>query len=217
MTNNFLNFIVLDENNDPVLNEQDLPKLLPRPATKTTQDIERLIALNKPVEVINKFAELVCLGEQWDWAQSYQNYLVEKYEVEQYNANLPEPIENDEGELVEPTKKEIPAEPGDLQEVSVSDVLAPYQSKINKAIGIGFKGINVSLTEANQNGLSALKSALDLAVEFGVKDQFFPINFNADTPKGTQIVKLLDEDEFKQFGFNFILARKSLFESKAES
>lgn len=216
MINKILDFIVLDDDQAPVLNEQGLPQLLPRPDTKTTQDIERLIALNKPVEVINKFAELVCLGEQWDWAQSYQNYLVEKYEVEQYNANLPEPIENDEGELVEPTKMEMPAEPGDLQEVSVNDVLAPYQSKINKAIGIGFKGINVSLTEANQNGLSALKSALDLAVEFGVKEQFFPINFNADTAKGTQIVKLLDEDEFKQFGFNFIIARKTLFEEKAE-
>ena len=86
MTNNFLNFIVLDENNDPVLNEQGLQQLLPRPATKTTQDIERLIALNKPVEVINKFAELVCLGEQWNWAQSYYDYLVAKLKAEQYNA-----------------------------------------------------------------------------------------------------------------------------------
>ena len=132
MTNKISNFIVLDENNEPVLNEQGLPQLRPRPATKTTQDIERLIALNKPVEVINKFAELTSLGEQWDWAQSYYDYLVAKLEVEQYNANLPEPLENEEGELIEPEPKPLPAEPEQPAVKTVEDVLAPYARTIFK-------------------------------------------------------------------------------------
>ena len=212
MTNNFLNFIVLDEANDPILDERELPTLLPRPDTKTTADIERLIALNKPVEVINKFAELVCLGYQWDWAQSYFDYLVECYEVNEYNASLPEPVTGEDGELIEAEPKSLPVEPEDLKEFSAEEVLAQYKNKIDKTTGITFKGVRISLTESNQNGLSALKSALDLAVEFGAKDQFFPINFNADTPEGVDIVELVDEAEFKQFGFAFIVARKALFE-----
>ena len=132
MTNNILDFIVLDDDQAPVLNEQGLPQLLPRPDTKTTQDIERLIALNKPVEVINKFAELTSLGEQWDWAQSYYDYLVDKYEAEQYNANLPEPLENEEGELIESEPRPLPAEPEQPAVKTVEDVLAPYARTIFK-------------------------------------------------------------------------------------
>ncbi|MDC9565556.1 MULTISPECIES: hypothetical protein [unclassified Pseudoalteromonas] len=132
MINKILDFIVLDDDQAPVLNEQGLPQLLPRPDTKTTQDIERLIALNKPVEVINKFAELTSLGEQWDWAQSYYDYLVAKLEVEQYNANLPEPLENEEGELIEPEPKPLPAEPEQPAVKTVEDVLAPYARTIFK-------------------------------------------------------------------------------------
>ncbi|WP_085065417.1 DUF4376 domain-containing protein [Pseudoalteromonas sp. TB51] len=132
MTNKILNFIVLDENNEPTLNEQGLPQLLPRPDTKTTQDIERLIALNKPVEVINKFAELTSLGEQWDWAQSYYDYLVAKLEVEQYNANLPEPVAHEDGTLIEAEPKPLPTEPEQPAVKTVEDVLAPYARTIFK-------------------------------------------------------------------------------------
>ncbi|ATG58238.1 MULTISPECIES: DUF4376 domain-containing protein [Pseudoalteromonas] len=132
MTNKILNFIVLDENNEPVLNEQGLPQLLPRPATKTTQDIERLIALNKPVEVINKFAELVCLGYQWNWAQSYYDYLVAKLEVEQYNANLPEPVAHEDGTLVEVDPQPLPIAPAQPAVKTVEEILAPYARTIFK-------------------------------------------------------------------------------------
>tara|TARA_Y100000780_G_scaffold186390_1_gene172910 strand:+ start:15094 stop:15720 length:627 start_codon:yes stop_codon:yes gene_type:complete len=132
MPSKILNFIVLDENNEPVLNEQGLPQLRPRPATKTTQDIERLIALNKPVEVINKFAELTSLGEQWDWAQSYYDYLVAKLEVEQYNANLPEPVAHEDGTLIEAEPKPLPTEPEQPAVKTVEDVLAPYARTIFK-------------------------------------------------------------------------------------
>lgn len=132
MTSNFLNFIVLDESNDPVLNEQGLPQLLPRPDTKSVEDIERLISLNKPVEVINKFAELVCLGEQWNWAQSYYDYLVELNQVTEFNANLPEPVANEDGTLIEVEPKAIPTEPERPVLKTVEQVLEPYAKTLFK-------------------------------------------------------------------------------------
>lgn len=132
MTNEFFNYIILNENGEPALNENGLPQLKARPATKAVQDIERLIALNKPVGVISKFAELVSLGEQWDWAQSYHAYLIECQSVDEYNSNLPPPIEDGEGEVVEVSKKEMPQEPLQPEVKTVDDVLAPYARTIYK-------------------------------------------------------------------------------------
>jgi len=212
MTSKLFEFIFLDEEQSPILNEKGLPTLRTRPDTKTEQDIERLISLGKPMTVVNKFAELVVLGEQWDWAQSYFGYLVELNKVTEYNANLPEPIENDDGTTTEVEPKPLPIEPLRPEVRTVEQVLAPYQRKLTKMAGIEIKGVNVSLNETNQNGLSALKSAFDLATEFDAQAQFFPIKFNAETATGEQVVELVDEAEFKQFGLQFILARKSYFE-----
>ncbi|ASM54120.1 hypothetical protein PNIG_a2060 [Pseudoalteromonas nigrifaciens] len=212
MINKIVDFIVLDEEQTPVLDEQGLPQLLQRPDTKTEQDIERLISLGKPTEVITKFAVLVSLGEQWNWAQEYFDYLVELNEVNEHNANLPEPIANDEGTVIEAEPKPLPIESLRPEVRTVEHVLAPYQRKLSKMVGIEIKGVNVSLNETNQNGLSALKSAFDLATEFDAQGQFFPIKFNAETATGEQVVELADEAEFKQFGLQFILARKSYFE-----
>ncbi|ASM53693.1 hypothetical protein PNIG_a1544 [Pseudoalteromonas nigrifaciens] len=212
MTSKLFEFIVLDEKQSPILNEKGLPTLRARPDTKTEQDIERLISLGKPIAVINKFAELVSLGEQWNWAQDYFNYLVDLDKVNEYNANLPEPIENDDGITAEVEPKPLPIEPLHPEVRTVEQVLAPYQRKLTKMAGIEVKGVNVSLNETNQNGLSALKSAFDLATEFDAGDQFFPIKFNAETATGEQVVELVDEAEFKQFGLQFIMARKAYFE-----
>lgn len=210
MTNNIpplLDFIVLDDEQAPVLNEQGLPTLKQGPIVK---DLAQLIAKGK-VENIEMFAEIAAQGEQWAWAQNYFNYLVELAAINEYNANLPAPVANEDGTLteVEPLPEPIAPERPAVQ--TVEQVLAPHQRKIDKLWGIEFKGINVSLCETNQNGLSALKSALELAKEFGVEDQFFPINFNAETCKGVEVLELLSETEFKQFGLDFILARKAFF------
>lgn len=212
MISKLIEFIVLDEGQAPILNEQGLPQLRPRPDTKTEQDIERLISLGKPMTVVNMFAELVSLGEQWNWAQDYFNYLIELSEANEYNSNLPEPTANEDGTLIEAKPRPLPIETLRPEARTVEQVLAPYQRKLSKMVGIEIKGVNVSLNETNQNGLSALKSALDLATEFDAQGQFFPIKFNAETATGEQVVELVDEAEFKQFGLQFILARKSYFE-----
>jgi len=212
MTSKIVEFTVLDEDQSPVLTEQGLPQLLQRPDTKVELDIERLISLGKPAAVIDMFAELVSLGEQWNWAQEYFDYLTKLNEANEYNANLPEPIANDDGTVTEADPKPLPIEPLRPEVRTVEHVLAPYQRKLSKMVGIEIKGVNVSLNETNQNGLSALKSAFDLATEFDAQAQFFPIKFNAETATGEQVVELADEAEFKKFGLQFILARKSYFE-----
>ncbi|MFK3858287.1 hypothetical protein [Pseudoalteromonas rhizosphaerae] len=210
MTNNItpiLDFIVLDENEAPVLNEQGLPTLAQGPIVN---DLSQLIAKGK-VEHIEKFAEIAAQGEQWQWARSYYEYLVELNQVNEFNANLPEPMANEDGTITTVEPRPEPAAPERPAVQTVDQVLAPYQRKIDKLCGIKFKGINISLSETNQNGLSALKSALELAKEFNVEEQFFPINFNAETCKGVEVLELLNETEFKQFGLDFILARKAFF------
>lgn len=202
-----LDFIVLDENEAPALNEQGLPALKQGPIVK---DLAQLIAKGK-VEHIEKFAEIAAQGEQWKWAQSYYDYLVELNQVNEYNANLPEPVANEDGTITAVDPLQSPTAPERPAVQTVEQVLAPYQRKIDKLCGIKFKGINISLSETNQNGLSALKSALELAKEFNVEEQFFPINFNAETCKGVEVLELLNETEFKQFGLDFILARKAFF------
>ncbi|WP_149981154.1 hypothetical protein [Pseudoalteromonas rhizosphaerae] len=210
MTNNItplLDFIVLDENEAPVLNEQGLPTLVQGPIVN---DLSQLIAKGK-VEHIEKFAEIAAQGEQWQWARSYYEYLVELNQVNEFNANLPEPVANEDGTITAVDPLQSPTAPERPAVQTVEQVLAPYQRKIDKLCGIKFKGINISLSETNQNGLSALKSALELAKEFNVEEQFFPINFNAETCKGVEVLELLNETEFKQFGLDFILARKAFF------
>ena len=44
---------------------------LTRPRTATQEDLERVVSKGKPLEVLQKFAELVELGVQWDWFESY--------------------------------------------------------------------------------------------------------------------------------------------------
>lgn len=135
MTNKLIplnEFIIFDDANEPILNEMGLPTFLPFPVTKTVEDIERVIALGKDLEVITEFAEQVALGEQWLWANKYYDYLVELNEVEQYNANLPEPVAAEDGTLIEVEPKALPTEPERPALKTVDEVLEPYKVTIFK-------------------------------------------------------------------------------------
>lgn len=211
MTNNItplLDFIVLDDEQAPVLNEHGLPTLKQAPVVK---DLAQLIAKGK-VEHIETFAEIAAQGQQWQWARDYYDYLVELIEVSEYNANLPEPVANEDGTVTTFEPRQEPTAPKRPTVKTVEQVLEPYSKQIEKLQGIEFKGVHVSLNESNQNGLSALKSALELAKEFEVDSQFFPVNFNAETCQGVQVLTLDNETEFKSFGLQFIMARKAFFE-----
>ncbi|MDC3191180.1 hypothetical protein NQU96_15690 [Pseudoalteromonas elyakovii] len=135
MTNKLIplnEFIIFDDANEPILNEMGLPIFLPFPVTKTVEDIERVIALGKDLEVITEFAEQVALGEQWFWASKYYDYLVELNNVEQYNANLPDPIPTEDGALIEVEPKARPTEPERPAVRTVDEVLEPYKVTIFK-------------------------------------------------------------------------------------
>lgn len=212
MTNNLtpiLEFIELDAEQNPVVDEQGLPTLLQGPVG--VKDIPGLIAKGK-IDNLTTFAELQSKHEQYVWAKEYVDYLVKRNEVEQHNANLPEPVANGDGSITEAEPKPLPVAPARPAVRTADEVLEPYQKQINKLKGIECKGVFVSLNESNQNGLSALKSALELAKSFGESEAFFPVNFNAETAQGVQVVTLENEADFKQFGFSFILARKAYFE-----
>lgn len=117
-----LDFIVLDDEQAPVLNEEGLPTLKQGPVVK---DLAQLIAKGK-VQHIETFAEIAAQGEQWQWARDYYDYLVELNRVNEYNANVPEPVANEDGTLTtveplpEPTVPERPALKTALE------VLEPY-------------------------------------------------------------------------------------------
>ncbi len=174
MTNNFLNFITLDVDGSPVLNEQGVPILLPRPDTKTTDDVERLIALGKPIQVIQKFAELVVLGKQWNWAEEYQEYLIIKSQIEEHNRSLPDPVRGDDGQLVYEDPLPLPEDPEDLPSYTVEDVLNPYAITLFKnnreqlvadsvveVNGFSFDGDNNSIQKMANKILSYVYSGKD--------------------------------------------------------
>lgn len=211
MTNNLtpiLDFIELDAEQNPIVNEQGLPTLLQRPIAKNIPD---LISKGK-IDNLDMFAELHAQILQWDWAELYINYLIDLIEIEEHNANLPEPYENEDGKVIDVQPLPLPEAPERPPLLTPKEVLEPYQKHINKLIGIEFKGVQVSLNESNQNGLSALKSALELAKEFESENEFFPVNFNAETRQGVKVLTLVDEAEFKNFGLQFVMARKAFFE-----
>lgn len=204
-----LEFIELDAEQTPIVDEQGLPTLLQGPVG--VKDIPELIAKGK-IDNLTLFAELQSSHEQFMWAKEYVDYLVERNNVNEYNANLPAPVANEDGSVTEVEPKPLPAAPARPAVRTADNILEPYKKQIDKLKGIECKGVFVSLNESNQNGLSALKSALELATEFGEAEAFFPVNFNAETAQGVQVVTLENEAEFKQFGLNFIMARKAYFE-----
>jgi len=91
---------------------------------------------------------------------------------------------------------------------SESYVAAIEKSEL-KAAGLDFKGVNISLNESNQNGLAAIKTALDMAEKIGV--DAFPINFNAETKSGVKSAAINDMSEFNDLFVQFFVARQQFF------
>lgn len=121
------------ENDKPALNA-GLPVLAPMPVVKTAADIERLIALGKPQAVIEQFAELVSLGEQWQFAHEYVEYLSQLAKVEAHNADLPAIGKDDNGDDVLAEPMALPVAPEKPSVKSVEEVLAPYARTLFKKL-----------------------------------------------------------------------------------
>jgi len=102
-----------------------------RPETKTKADLERIITLGKPLSVIHKFANMVVLGERWDFLDIYKAYLVEVSEITDYNNSLV-PVEDDEGNMVMPELRALPDEPVKPDYPTGDDIFAPYAREVFK-------------------------------------------------------------------------------------
>lgn len=107
-------------------------ELTARPETKSIQSLERVIALSKPDSIIELFASMVAIGEQWDWLDYYNLHLIEVSDIEHYNENLPTLV-NDDGVITESVPRQIPEMVEQPVLRSVDDVLAPYYSARRKA------------------------------------------------------------------------------------
>lgn len=106
----------------------------------------------------------------------------------------------------------------DQVELITDDVIAEFDSASYgaavekselKATGLNFNGVNISLNESNQNGLAAIKTALDMAEKIGV--DAFPINFSAETKSGVKSAAINDMSEFNDLFVQFFVARQQFF------
>jgi hypothetical protein len=83
------------------------------------------------------------------------------------------------------------------------------QAREAKRQGKLIAGVQISLTEDNQNGIASVMQGADLAAEAGMS--IFPLNFNAMTAAGEQMVTFADMAEFKAFALEFMAARQQYF------
>lgn len=182
-----------------------------RPETKSLADLERVISLGKPLSVVDKFTELYLLGEQWNWLEAYQAYLVELDEVNEHNESPPVIDTAEEGNDIYAEQKELPVEPIRPTLVIVDDFKADsglFTSYI-KNLGAEINGVQVSLNEANQNGIASVLTGLNLATEVGAN--MFPLTFKAESSTGIVPIAFADLAEFKAFALTFMSQRQTFF------
>lgn len=80
---------------------------------------------------------------------------------------------------------------------------------LSKKIGVEINGYQVSLNEANQNGLASVLTGLNLASEGGF--DIFPITFVAENQTGEVSIPFEDLASFKDFSLQFLHARQVFF------
>ena len=180
-----------------------------RPETKSRDALERVISLNKPLSVVDKFVALYLTGVQWNWLKAYQSYLVELEAVNAHNANLPVIDEDEEGNDVLAEPKAIPVEPVRPELLTVEEFKsnnAELFNSYNKKHGCVIAGQRISLNKDNADGLVSIKTAYDLTGK-----ALFPTNFIADTQSGTVNIPLNDYDEYVDFAMSFLIARGEFF------
>jgi hypothetical protein len=81
--------------------------------------------------------------------------------------------------------------------------------RVEKAKGILYQSEQISLSEANQNGIAAIVAGEALAVEF--ETTVFPLSFNAETAGGARKIPFDNIAAFKSFACKFMSARQKFF------
>ena len=102
-----------------------------RPECKSKADLERVIALGKPLVVLEKFTVMVALGEQWSFFDKYMKYLSDLALAEEFNADLPVIYTDEEGVETFAELKELPNEP--VKPVVADTLAASWSERRAKA------------------------------------------------------------------------------------
>ncbi|SFD14180.1 hypothetical protein [Pseudoalteromonas denitrificans] len=200
-----------------------------RPNTKSIEDLQRVLSLNKPEPVVKAFANLVALEQVWRW---WDDYIINCHDialVQNDNIDNATKIANIEGNVDDLSEAKVKGEikvKSELQvkskaipdEISPCPALkTPEQVLANtlgyktwlKAQGVKINDLSLSVDETNQNGIAAVLKGIELAKKHS--QNIFPINFNAQTPKGNQTISFKNQDEFELFALQFMKERQSFF------
>ena len=184
-------------------------ELKPRPECKSMEALERVISLRKPQSVVDKFIQFVINSEQWGWFDSYNEYLIEKEEVETYNSDLPVVGQDDNGDDILAEPKELPVEPIKPSLLTLEGFKSTNNSVFNsykKHMGVSINGVAISSNKENADGIVSIKAAYDI-----IGDAVFPTNFMAETPNGIVAVPFNSYENYIDFTLQFIAARQVFF------
>ena len=205
--------------------------------TKSIDDVKRVIALNKPMSVIDKFIALYLpsidennLAEQ-AWYE--QQLLVETLDQDEV---VTETIIDDNGEqqeivvdnpytvafkarqALEDDNEWLKGYRGEYAPDKPEPTYTVEQFKADnsdlitpllKQQGAIVGGHLVSLTEENQNGIAAVLKGIELAEKY--QQDIFPFYFNATTSTGNNSIVFTDQTSFELFALEFMSARQAFF------
>lgn len=128
----------------PVMHDVTYLREHVRGETKVMRDLDRLIALNKPMSVLVRFSEIICETIRWQWLDEFNEYLEDCDRINDINSA----IEIDDEGLPLSDALTLPTAP-DRTKVPTSDqILAPYQRSLFKSIREAqVKSISVQVDE----------------------------------------------------------------------
>ena len=189
---------------DAVYKEQTVIKR--RPLTKVVADLNRVLSKGLPLGAVDSVIESVILGEQWKWFYEHVYYL---NDLDTFNKQAPE-VDSEGVKLdKQPVEPVEPIQPVILTVSEYKEQNSELFVSYDKVQGMQYGGHQVSLTESNQNGLTALQAAITMSDE--IQETMFPFNFNAETANGNVMLPLMSITDFKSFAFQFMSARQQFF------
>jgi len=205
--------------------------------TKSLDDVKRVISLNKPMNVIDKFIALYLpsinennLVEQ-EWYE--QQLLVESLDQdevvtetitdedgEQQEIVIDNPytvafkarqaLEDDNEWLKSYRGENAPDKPEETYSVDMFKAdSSELITPLLKTQGAIVGGHEISLTEENQNGIAAVLKGIELAEKY--QQDIFPFKFNATTATGNNSIEFFDQVSFEIFALEFMGARQAFF------
>jgi len=192
-----------------VLLDSELLPIFRNPVTKKLAALKAQLEQSADIKIVDRFCAGVIELGQWQWLESYTEYLAKLARVNEFNANLPVIGQDDNSDDILAEPQELPIEPVRPTLLTVEEFKA-INSEIfisyNKRIGTLINGVMVSSNKANADGIVSIKSAYEL-----VGDALFPTNFEAETVNGVVPIPLIDYGEFTALAIQFIASRGEFF------